>query len=240
MEGADGKDWPEDTHEECAPSNDQTRSTMAQNAFALAGFHTRDADESAAEADGAAKHACTEMSAPEQEQARGDATAAVNWLGTTVYQAGGLANMLRGAVAGREDCAVGAVGLPSGNGESVHTPEAEDDGGQAEVDLFMQRFLRESRRARVHGSAERERMAGQSGHATAELEAKAAAAARMVAGDRSAANSDDADAVHGGGGVVDRSERGRVKSELVSMEMTLRFLELDLVTLIERSRDGMG
>ena len=231
MEGA-GKDWPGDTHEECTPSNDQTRTTVAQNAFALAGFHARDAGASAAEA----KHACTEMSAPGQEQARGDATAAVNWLGTTVYQAGGLATMLRGAVAGREDGAVGAVGLLSGNGESVRTPEAQDDGGQAEVDLFMERFLRESRRAQVHGSAESERMAGQ----TPELEANAAAAARMVAGDRSAASSDNVDVVHGGEGVVDLSERGRVKSELGSMEMTLRFLELDLVTLMERSRDGMG
>ena len=38
---------------------------------------------------------------------------------------------------------------------------------------------------------------------------------------------------------ISDSERGRLKSEMAAMEMTLRFLELDLVTLIERSRDGM-
>ena len=43
MEGA-GKDWLGDAHDEFTPSNDQTRTTKAQNArFPLAAFPSRDA-----------------------------------------------------------------------------------------------------------------------------------------------------------------------------------------------------
>jgi hypothetical protein len=214
MEGA-GKDWLGDAHDEFTPSNDQTRTTKAQNArFPLAAFPSRDAPS----ADPAAKLG----HAPDgndflAKQAQGDATFPVNWLG-------GLSGVLGGGGGGRSAAEGGSPGRIGGD---IHHEDTCEDAGKADVDEFMERFLRESRDAK--GLATSAFAVGEEGqHVRAEPHATAA---RSAAADTSAV----CDSVQG----VDTKERQQLKSEMAVMEATLRFLELDLVTLIERSRDGM-
>ena len=214
MEGA-GKDWLGDAHDEFTPSNDQTRTTKAQNArFPLAAFPSRDAPSADAAKFGHARD-CKDL---HPEQAHGGAAFPVNWLGR-----GGLSGVLGGVGAGR----AAEAGSPGRKDRDLHHEDTCEDAGKADVDTFMERFLRDSRDANALAASS---MAiGKEGqHVRAEPHA---AAVRSAADEASAVG----DSVHG----VETKEREQLKSEMAVMEATLRFLELDLVTLIERSRDGM-